>query len=164
VASAVGDRIRDCRKGGLLDPAGPTTDMNYLAWALLAMAGYTLVAPLMKVALADIPSTVALVVSNTILLGVAGAIVAVTEPDPLSYLSHPKMVYVLAAGVCLTIGIYSYYRALELGPVSIVVPIFAMFIVTSSIVGILFLDETFSLQRGAGIALGMVAVYLVASG
>jgi transporter family protein len=138
--------------------------MNYLAWALLAMAGYTLVAPLMKVALADIPSTVALVVSNTILLGVAGAIVAVTEPEPLSHLSHPKMVYVLAAGVCLTVGIYSYYRALELGPVSIVVPIFAMFIVTSSIVGILFLDEAFTLQRGAGIALGMVAVYLVASG
>jgi hypothetical protein len=29
--------------------------MNYVGLALLAMAGYTLVAPLLKVALADIP-------------------------------------------------------------------------------------------------------------
>ena len=138
--------------------------MNSVAWALLAMAGYTLVAPLMKVALADIPSTFALVVSNTILLAVAGTIVAVTEPESLSYLSHPKMTYVLAAGLCLTVGIYSYYRALALGPVSIVVPIFAMFIVTSSIVGIVFLEEALTVRRGVGIALGMVAVYLTATG
>ncbi|PSP31165.1 multidrug transporter [Halobacteriales archaeon QH_10_67_22] len=138
--------------------------MNYLAWALLAMAGYTLVAPLMKVALADIPSTVALVVSNVILVGVGTVIVAATEPEPLSYLGHPKMAYVAAAGVCLTVGISAYYRALELGPVSIVVPIFAMFIVTSSVVGILFLEEALTLRRGLGIVLGMVAVYLTASG
>lgn len=138
--------------------------MNYLWWALLAMAGYTLVAPLMKVALTDVPSMVALVVSNVILVGVGSVIVLATEPEPLTYLGHPKIVYVLAAGVCLTVGISAYYRALALGPVSIVVPVFAMFIVTSSVVGILFLNESFTPRRGLGIVLGMVAVYLTASG
>jgi transporter family protein len=138
--------------------------MNYVGWALLAMAGYTLVAPLMKVALTDIPSEVALVVANSVLVGVVGVVLAVTDSDPLKYATHPKMVYVLAAGVCLAVGIYAYYRALALGPVSIVVPVFAMFIVTSSVIGVLFLDEVLTARRGLGIALGVVAIYLVASG
>lgn len=138
--------------------------MNYIAWALLAMLGYTFVAPLMKVALRDIPSDIALVAANAVLLVVVAAVVAVTESDPLSYANHPKMVYVLAAGLCLTVGIYSYYRALALGPVSVVVPVFAMFIVTSSIAGVLFLDEVFTVRRAAGILLGMVAIYLAATG
>jgi transporter family protein len=128
------------------------------------MLGYTFVAPLMKLGLAEVPSTVALAVSNTILLGTALVIVAVTEPEPLSYLSSPTIGYVVAAGVFLTVGIYSYYRALELGPVSVVVPVFAMFIVTSSVVGAVALDETFTLRRGLGIVFGMIAVYLAATG
>lgn len=138
--------------------------MNYVAWALLAMAGYTFVAPLLKVALGDIPSSVALIVANGVLVGLVGAVVAVTESDPLAYVGHPKMVYVVAAGVCLAVGISAYYKALAEGPVSIVVPVFAMFIVTSSVVGVLFLDEVLTLRRGVGIVLGMVAIYLTATG
>jgi len=138
--------------------------MNYIIWALVAMLGYTLVAPLMKVALAEVPSTVAVLVSNTILVAAAVAVVAVTESDPLAHLSNPKMVYVVAAGLCLAVGILAYYRALELGPISVVVPIFAMFIVTSSVVGILFLEEVLTLRKGLGIVFGMAAVYLSATG
>ena len=138
--------------------------MNYIIWALVAMLGYTLVAPLMKVALAEVPSTVAVLVSNTILVTAAVAVVAATESDPLTYLSSPKMLYVVAAGLCLAVGILAYYRALELGPISVVVPIFAMFIVTSSVVGILFLEEVLTLRKGLGIVFGMTAVYLSATG
>ena len=138
--------------------------MNYIIWALVAMLGYTLVAPLMKVALVEVPSTVAVLVSNTILVTAAVAVVAATESDPLTYLSSPKMLYVVAAGLCLAIGILAYYRALELGPISVVVPIFAMFIVTSSVVGILFLEEVLTLRKGLGIVFGMTAVYLSATG
>jgi len=138
--------------------------MNYLAWALLAMLGYTFVAPLMKLGLTDVPSTVALVVSNVVLVAVGVVIVVVTESDPLAYLSAPGMRYVVAAGLCLTVGISAYYRALELGPVSVVVPVFAMFIVTSSVVGAVVLEETFTLRRGLGIVFGMFAVYFAATG
>jgi transporter family protein len=138
--------------------------MNYIIWALVAMLGYTLVAPLMKVALVEVPSTVAVLVSNTILVTAAVAVVAATESDPLTYLSSPKMLYVVAAGLCLAVGILAYYRALELGPISVVVPIFAMFIVTSSVVGILFLEEVLTLRKGLGIVFGMTAVYLSATG
>jgi len=39
-----------------------------------------------------------------------------------------------------------------------------MFIVTSSAAGVLLLDETLTLRRGAGILLAIVAVYLTATG
>jgi transporter family protein len=138
--------------------------MNYVLWALLGMASYTMVAPLMKVALGDVPSDVAVLLSNLILVGVAGALVAVSDTDVAEFVGHPKAVYVYAAGLFLAVGIIAYYRALALGPVSVVVPIFAMFIVTSSAAGVLLLDETLTVRRGAGILLGIVAVYLTATG
>jgi len=138
--------------------------MNYVLWALLGMAGYTMVAPLMKVGLADIPSNVALLFSNVILIAITAALVAVSGTNVSTFLTHPRAPYVYAAGVFLTVGIVAYYRALALGPVSIVVPIFAMFIVTSSAIGVVALEESLTLRRGAGIALGMAAVYLTATG
>ena len=59
-------------------------------------------------------------------------------------------------------GIITYYRALSLGAVSVVVPIFGLFIVVSSVVGFVFLDEPLTLRKVAGIVLAGVAVYLVA--
>jgi transporter family protein len=62
------------------------------------------------------------------------------------------------------VGILSYYRALASGPVSVVTPIFGMFLVGTSILGVVFLDETLSTQKITGIGLAVVAVYLVATG
>ena len=138
--------------------------MNYVLWALVGMASYTMVAPLMKIALTDVPSDVAVLLSNLILVAVAGALVAVSDNSASSFLTHSKVPYVYAAGLFLAVGIIAYYRALSLGPVSIVVPIFAMFIVTSSAAGVVLLDEALTLRRGAGIVLAIVAVYLTATG
>jgi transporter family protein len=138
--------------------------MNYVLWALLGMASYTMVAPLMKTALTDVPSDVAVLLSNLILVAVAGGLVAVSDSSAADFLTHSKTPYVYAAGLFLAVGIIAYYRALALGPVSIVVPVFAMFIVTSSAAGVVLLDETLTLRRGAGILLAIVAVYLTATG
>lgn len=68
-----------------------------------------------------------------------------------------------AAGGMLAVSIIAYYRALELGPVSVVVPIFGMFIVLSSIVGIVALDEAVNARKIVGILLAGVAVWLVST-
>ena len=107
--------------------------MNYVLWALLGMASYTMVAPLMKTALTDVPSDVAVLLSNLILVAVAGGLVAVSDSSAADFLTHSKTPYVYAAGLFLAVGIIAYYRALALGPVSIVVPVFAMFIVRSAL-------------------------------
>ena len=136
--------------------------MNYLPWALLALLAYTFVAPLMSVATTDVPSDVAVVVSNSMLVIAALAVVAVSNEPVLDYLTHPDAPYMYAAGICLAVGILAYYRALSLGPVSVVVPIFGMFIVTSSLIGVAALDEPLTARKVAGIGFAALAVYLTA--
>jgi len=77
------------------------------------------------------------------------------------HLDSPKLWYTLAAGLFLGVGILAYYRALSLGPVSVVTPVFGMFLVTSSIIGIAVLGESLTTRKLLGIALAVVAVYLV---
>ncbi|MFD1587457.1 EamA family transporter [Halorientalis brevis] len=134
--------------------------MRYLSWALLALASYTLVAPLVKLATAEIPSDVALLVANGMLVIGATVVVVASDTAVVPYLTDSHAIYAYGAGICLTIGILAYYRALAAGPVSVVVPIFGLFIVTSSIIGMAVLDEPLTARKLAGIGFAILAVYL----
>ena len=137
---------------------------TYLPYALLAMVAYAFVAPLMRVATTGsdaVPSDVAVVVSNGFLIAMAVAVLWYTDQEVAGHLTSPKMAYVLAAGFFLGVGILALYRSLALGPVSVVTPIYAMFLVFSSVIGFLVLGEAFTLRKGLGIAFAVLAVYLV---
>ena len=134
--------------------------MHYIVWALIALLGYTAVPPLLKLATADIPSDVVLLISNGMLVVAAVGIILSSNVSVTPYLTHERSIYAYGAGVALTVGIIAYYRALAAGPVSVVVPIFGMFIATSSILGIAFLDEPLTGRKVAGIGLAIAAVYL----
>ncbi|MFC7045237.1 EamA family transporter [Halobacteriaceae archaeon GCM10025711] len=138
--------------------------MGYLKWALVALGAYTLVPPLMKVVTQDIPSDVATFGANGVLVLAALALAATSGHDVVPYLTHPKAPYMYLAGIALAVGILAYYRALALGPVNVVTPIFGMFIVTSTLLGALFLNESMSLQKAAGVGFAVLAVYLTATG
>lgn len=45
---------------------------------------------------------------------------------------------------------------------SVVTPVFGIFIVTSSLLSIVFLGDSFSLRKGVGIGFAVLAVYLIA--
>ncbi|WP_101297806.1 EamA family transporter [Halegenticoccus soli] len=138
--------------------------MNYLPWALLALGAYSLVAPLMSIATTGqvkVPSDVAALLANSILVIATLGVIAYTDQSVAGYVAHPKAPYVYAAGICLAIGILAYYRALALGPVSVVAPIFGMFLAISSIIGIAFLHESLTARKALGILFAVLAVYLV---
>lgn len=134
---------------------------RYLALSLVAFGAYSLVAPLLKIAMQDIPSTPAVFISNTVLLLAAGIAMARRGISPVPYLRHPKTPHILAIGVLLTVGLLTYYRALDLGPVSIVVPIYGLFIPVSSIIGIVAFDEAVTARKAAGIAFAVLAIVLM---
>ncbi|MCQ4333641.1 EamA family transporter [Natronomonas sp. F2-12] len=134
--------------------------MQYLWYALVALVAYTLVAPLVNVAMRDLPADVVVFVTNGILVIVALGIVLATDRPFVSMLTHEDAPYMYAAGICLAVGIIAYYRALAAGPVSVVVPIFGLFLVGSSVVGIVVLDEALTARKAIGIALAVVAVFL----
>ena len=139
-------------------------DATYLPYALLAMGAYALVSPLMRVATTGpdaVPSDVAVVMSNALLISIAVGVVAYTGQGFTTHLGSPKILHVLAAGLFLAIGILALYRSIALGPVSVVTPIFAMFLVFSSVIGFLFLGESFTARKALGIGFAALAVYLV---
>lgn len=138
---------------------------GYLSYSLLAVGAYALVAPLMRVATTGpnaIPSDVAAAISNAILVVAAVGIVVVGDQEFAPHVGSPKTVHVLLAGLCLAVGILAYYRALALGPVSVVTPIFATFLVFSSAIGVLLLGESLTVRKAAGICFAVLGVYLVA--
>ncbi|MFC4359425.1 EamA family transporter [Halobium salinum] len=137
--------------------------MNYLVWAVVALVGYSAFVPLASLATKQMPSHVTALVTNTMLACSALALTVVRGDDAVEYLSGRPLVYTVAAGVFLSVGILAYYRALSQGPVSVVTPIYGSFLVGASVLGIVFLDEPFSLAKGVGIVLTMAGVYLVAS-
>ena len=138
--------------------------MNYVSWSVVALAAYTLVAPLMSLATsgdAGIPSDVAVLYANGILVAASLVIALTSDESVVASLTHPKALYVVLAGAFLSVGILAYYRALALGPVSVVTPIFGMFVATSSLVGVVALGEPFSARKAVGIGFALLAVYLV---
>jgi transporter family protein len=138
--------------------------VNYLVWTLIALIGYTLFTPLASLATSEVPSSVVALVANSILLLSAVGVVVYQDEQVLSQITSTSALHMVGAGVFLTVGILAYYRALASGPVSVVTPIYGMFLVGSSVLSILFLGESLSLRKGAGIVLAVVAVYLTATG
>jgi transporter family protein len=141
--------------------ADETVFVRYLPYAVLALVCYTLVAPLTKLATRDLSSDVVALVTNGMLVLAALGVVLVADDSLGEALTHPDARYMYAAGVFLAVGILAYYRALALGPVSVVVPVFGLFLVTSSLVGVVALDEPLTARKGVGVLLALVAVYLV---
>ena len=140
--------------------------MGYLQWSVLALLAYSAVAPLVGFATTGtpkVPSFVAALITNGLLLAATVAVVLYQGQSVAAYLGHPKAPYLYLAGLFLAVGILAYYRALSLGPVSAVVPIFGTFLVISSAMGVLFLNESLTARKVAGIGCAMLGIYLVST-
>ena len=137
--------------------------MNYVAWAVVALVGYSVFTPLASLATDEIPSTVVALVANSMLALSAAAVIVYRDEAVVPHLTGGNAVYMYAAGVFLSVGIIAYYQALGAGPVSVVVPIFGMFLVGSALLGVVFLGDPLNAKKALGILLAAVGVYLTTS-
>lgn len=136
--------------------------MHWLIWVLVSLVFYSLMPPLVKTAMVDIPSYVAVTVTNAILCFLAFVVAKAqgyTFTDHLSLDRPSLMLY--AAGVVLAVSVISYYKALELGSISSVVPIWGMYIALSSLIGFLAMGEKLTLMKGFGLAFALLAIILL---
>ncbi len=136
--------------------------MHYLTLSVLALACYSLVAPLVKLAVQQgAPPQVAVVVTNTILVATSFLVSwSRGMPMHLSF-SSKSLGLLLIAGVLLGLSVTAYYLALSRGPISVVAPIFGLFIVSSSIAGVVIFGETLTPSRLLGILFALAVIYLV---
>lgn len=143
--------------------------MNYATWALIGMVGYSFTTLLVKLATraGRFSSFLVLAIATLIVASTAACIVLVrgdlgrvTARDFLS----PSAGFAYATGIALALAVVSLFRALSLGPASVVVPLYGMFIVGGSILGILVLGEPVTVRKILGIALAIGSIFLLAGG
>jgi bacterial/archaeal transporter family protein len=141
--------------------------MNYVTWALVGMVGYSFTTLLVKLAtrggqfssflVLSVACVIALISTVSITL-VRGDFQHVHARDFLTSSAW----YTYATGIALTLAVTSLFRALSLGPASVVVPIYGMFIVGGAILGIVFLHEPLTARKILGIGLAAVSIVLLA--
>jgi transporter family protein len=75
----------------------------------------------------------------------------------------PGFSYGLAIGLLGFFGAFMYLLAVSKGPLALVAPITALYPMLAIIMSLVFLNEAISLRQGFGIALSMVAIYLIST-
>ena len=134
----------------------------YVTAALIAMGVYGVAAIFLRLALRTYPpeSTIVLVNVFLVALGMVWALTRGVNVVANVGWNMPTL-YVGMAGLLVSVAIIAFYIALSRGPVSVVVPIFAMNFAVAATLGFLLLREPVTAARMAGVALGAVSLYLL---
>jgi len=141
--------------------------MHYIYWALLGMAGYSATTVLVKLstrsgelnAFAVLAIATSIVAFSAITYAICSG--AFIEFFPAKLVGTPA-IYAYAAGITLTIAVGSLFKGLSLGPASVVVPIYGMFILGAALLGIVILKEPLTGSKAGGLALAVIGIILVA--
>jgi transporter family protein len=104
-----------------------------------------------------------LAVSTTIVAIFAVIVVAMRgELKALVFeLDREPLLWAIAGGIALTVAVSSLFHALSLGPANVVVPIYGMFIVGGSLLGVLFLGEPMTWHKVVGLIAAVAGVILI---
>ena len=134
---------------------------GWLAFAFASLALQGVGAFLAKMVVTEGGPTTLLVTSVLVQLVVGGYIARAEPIDPRGSLRGMPLVVTLtlAAAALATIG---YLTALSAGPASLVVPLVAVSPALGGLLGILVLKERASRRQYAGIAVGLMAIVLLA--
>ena len=142
--------------------------MSYIHWALTGMVGYSFVTLFVKLATQDGALSSFTVLAFASVIVATATLIVVWHQGDLVQLSAPDLIksnvlWSYATGIALSISVISMFRALSLGPATAVVPIYGMFVIGGSILGIVFLGETIDIRKATGIFLAALSIYLIAA-
>lgn len=140
--------------------------MSYITWALIGMLGYSLTTLFVKVATRNGKFNSFFVLSIAVcIVAIAVLCISAWRGDfkniSVNDLMCVNALWSCAAGIALTIAVASLFKALSLGPASVVVPVYGMFIVGGAILGFIFLHEPVTLKKVLGIALAVIGIFLI---
>lgn len=139
---------------------------SHIFWALLGMVGYSATTLLVKLATrAELPSTVVVAIATSVVTATCWLVVVAR--GQMAVLIHSLGtsggLWSLAAGVAMAIAVTSLFRALQLGPATVVVPVYGMFILGGFVLGVVFLGETITLSKLLGVGACVAGIYLICS-
>jgi len=141
----------------------PIAFTSWQVWAVLSAVFAALTAIFAKVGVEDINSDLATLIRTVIVLAALSLILyatgRLTNPGPIS---GKSWLFLLLSGLGTGASWLCYFRALKLGPATLVAPIDKLSVVLVALFGVVFLGERPSLNGWLGIALISAGAILIA--
>lgn len=124
--------------------------VNWIVWALLSALFAGVTAVLAKLGVQNIDSNLATAIRTTVILVLAWTIALFRSEQTIGEVSYRTLGFLALSGIATGASWLCYFRALQLGPVTKVVPIDKLSIVFAMILAIFFLSEPFAWRQGIG--------------
>jgi transporter family protein len=141
----------------------PDTYPSWLIWALLSAGFAALTAIFAKIGVEDINSDLATLIRTVVvLISLSLILFATGQFSQSGPISTRSWVFLLLSGLGTGASWICYFRALKLGPATLVAPIDKLSVVLVALFGVVFLGERPSLNGWLGIALIATGAVLIA--
>lgn len=135
----------------------------WLLFAILSAVFAALTSILAKAGIDGVNSHLATALRTVVVLGMAWGMVFLTNAQGgISSISRKSWLFLILSGLSTGASWLCYYRALQLGEVSKVVPIDKMSVVITLILAFLFLHENVTAKSLAGAALITIGTLIMA--
>jgi transporter family protein len=136
--------------------------VSYVAWAVLAMITYGVSTFMLKYVFRTVSPAAGLMIANLFVVFAGAGWMFLQGRDSLKELGwNGVTALLLLAGVVLAMSIVSFYKALSIGPATVVVPIFALSFAVVALLGFTILGEPIKPTRVVGIVLAASAIVLL---
>ena len=141
----------------------PDTYPSWLVWALLSAVFAALTAIFAKVGVEDINSDLATLIRTVVvLISLSLILFATGQFSQSGPISTRSWIFLVLSGLGTGASWICYFRALKLGPATLVAPIDKLSVVLVALFGVVFLGERPSLNGWIGIALIAAGAVLIA--
>ena len=141
----------------------PETFSSWQVWAVLSAVFAALTAIFAKVGVENINSDIATLIRTVIvLISLTLILFATGKLSQTGPISAKTWLFLLLSGLGTGASWLCYFRALKLGPATLVAPIDKLSVVLVALFGVVFLGERPSLQGWLGIALIAAGAVLIA--
>jgi transporter family protein len=142
----------------------PDAQSSWLAWALLSAMFAALTAIFAKIGVTDIDSDLATFIRTiVVLVSLALILFATGKFTAPGAITTKTWVFLLLSGLGTGASWLCYFRALKLGPATLVAPIDKLSVVLVALFSVVFLGERPSLNGWIGIALIAAGAVLIAT-
>jgi transporter family protein len=136
---------------------------SWLPWALLSAAFAALTAIFAKIGVSDIDSDLATFVRTiVVILSLALILLATGKFSGSGPISTRSWIFLILSGLGTGASWLCYFRALKLGPATLVAPIDKLSVVLVALFGVAFLGERPSANGWLGIALIAAGAVIIA--
>ena len=141
----------------------PNTFPSWQVWAVLSASFAALTAIFAKIGVEDINSDLATLIRTVVVLFSLTLILFATgQFNQTGPISTKSWTFLLLSGLGTGASWICYFRALKLGPATLVAPIDKLSVVLVALFGVVFLGERPSLNGWLGIALIATGAVLIA--